>query len=184
MFPLFFSQCDPYDTKRSSKYVKSTIDGKEYWSLKHFTPFIEPPHPDVSYKYDGGKGAISLFTSCLPRDIKKVPEGVMFNLEFMIFLNNPLKINTKYKVKSLPGKNYLMPYGSEEEYSKDRISYSTLRTSNAMKDYSFGDGFVEFTKVDGDILEGIFEFDFQFSMDKSENAKTVEVTGEFRYTNR
>lgn len=184
MFPLFFSQCDPYDTKRSSKYVKSTIDGKEYWSPKQFIPSSTSPDPTVFYRYDGGKGIISLSTRCLPRDIKKVPEGVMFNLEFMIFLNNPLKINTKYRVKSLPGKNYLMPYGSEEEYSKDRISYSTLRTSNAMKDYSFGDGFVEFTKIDDGILEGIFEFDFQFSMDKSENVKTVEVLGEFRYTNR
>lgn len=53
-----------------------------------------------------------------------------------------------------------------------------------MKDYSFGDGFVEFTKIDDGILEGIFEFYFQFSMDKPENVKTVEVLGEFRYTNR
>lgn len=77
-----------------------------------------------------------------------------------------------------------MPYGSEEEYSKERISYSILSLYSTINNNSFGDGFVEFTKIDGDILEGFFEFDFQFSMDKSENVKTVEVIGEFRYTNR
>ena len=128
------------------------------------------------------KRVFSLATDCVPKEINEVSKTSVLGLDFVIFLNGPLKIDTKYQVQSLPNKKYLMPEGTEQEYYKANISYSSLSIFNTMKDYSYGDGFVEFTNIDfdNDILEGIFEFEFPFSMQKSENIQTIEVQGEFR----
>jgi len=182
IFPLFFVQCDKNNIKKCFRYTRCTIAGKEYRNSEHVLPIFRSPYPMVSYGYDGKKRMFTLFTDCVPKEINEVSKTSILGLEFVIFLNDPLKINTKYQVESLPNKKYLMPEGTDKEYYKANISYSSLNIFNTMKDYSYGDGFVEFTSIDfdNDILEGIFELEFPFSMQKSENIQTIEIQGEFR----
>lgn len=184
MLPLFFSQCDKDedDMKRYNRYTKCIIAGKEYKNSEHVLPVFRAPFPIVSYEYKEQKGTVSLYTDCVPKGVKDASETSILGLKFVIFLKEPLKINTKYRVESLPDQNYLMSYGTDKEYDKASISYSYLNIFNTMKDYSFGDGFVEFTKIDidNDVLEGVFEIEFPFSLEKSDKTQTIKTQGEFR----
>lgn len=179
-----FSNCDKTEeeSRKNNSHVNLSIDGKEYRNSKSPYYFLETPYPIVAYEFTEYRKRFSLVTDCVPEGVKDYSSSDVLALDFYIFLEKELEVGRKYFVHSLPDLDYMTPYGTVDIYRKKEASYCYLNINNTSENDCFGNGFVEFTKVDLENfdIEGVFEFDIPFSKEELDNPPIVNVKGNFK----
>lgn len=183
LFSLLFSGCDKDEFR--ARYLRCTIDGVEYIS----TPSILNSMPDLSYSYKDNKGELSFFSDCVV-PAESDHEAEKFHISFYLYMDEPLEVGKKYRVESIPGLDYYMPFETQSEYREREISYCHLLPPKyILENYCYGNGFVKFTNIEKDFkrniiqYEGFFEFEIPFSREKEPNPPLIEVQGKFRCSN-
>jgi hypothetical protein len=120
------------------------------------------------------------FTDCNP--VNTTLSLPSYSLDYKLYLNAPLEIGKKYTVQSLPNLDYLVSQDAESEYQEKRVSYCMLSYMSSYDILSFGNGFVEFTKIDieNNRIEGKVQFDILFPDEDIQNPINYKIIGEFR----
>lgn len=185
LFPLLFGCSDENTEKILSGYLRCTIDGVEHRNISSIFSNV----PSLSYSYKNNKGGLSFFSDCV-LDAESVHESDGFFISFYLFMDEPLEVGKKYRVESVPGLDYYVPYETQFEYREREISYCHLSSPIYVLDnYCYGNGFVEFTNIEKNferniiLYKGFFEFEIPFSREKKPNPPLIKVQGEFSRSN-
>lgn len=181
---FLFTYCDKIEeeSRKNNSHVNLSINGKEYRNSKSPYCFLETSYPIVAYEFTESRKRFSLVTDCVPEGQKDYSSSDVLALEFYIFLEKELEVGRKYFVHSLPDLDYRTPYGTVDIYREKKASFCYLNINNTSENDCFGNGFVEFTKVDLENfdIEGVFEFHIPFSKEKLDNPPIVNVKGNFK----
>ena len=139
----------------ADSYVKCTINGIKYTTT--YRSYINPfgNFPIYRYSFKKGKGEFSYFFDCTPE--KEKDRHPDYDFEFCLYLDAPLEVGQIYPVELLE-----LPTGTDDGtsvYEKERVSYCGIIKKGSI---NFGNGSVEFTKIDiqNTIYEGRIAFTF------------------------
>lgn len=162
------------------KYFECTINNESFKSSQQLLPLFTENVPLASYNTSESNMYFKFFTDCNP--VNTTLSLPSYSLDYKLYLNAPLEIGKKYTVQSLPNLDYLVSQDAESEYQEKRVSYCMLSYMSSYDILSFGNGFVEFTKIDieNNRIEGKVQFDILFPDEDIQNPINYKIIGEFR----